>query len=318
MPEPAVLAIIDAPDWAHDKKAAALARCLRGRFRVEKRLQAEVTRADLESADLVLVFYWHQFGARPDLRQTFAAIKGKLLCGICSHVELEGEHRAPGVAFLREHARAVFVHSELLRAEFAGDFAAPLYMLPNGVDTTFFKPVGRPTRTPAGPLRVGWAGSAANFGRALRGLDDVILPAVAQARGVELRTAIREEGQRDAVGMRDFYRGLDVYVCASRAEGTPNPCLEAAASGVPLLTTPVGNMPEFVRDGMNGMFITRDPADLARKLTLLRDDRTRCAAMGRAARMTSLAWEWALRAEAYADMFAAVLHANAVAGASCR
>jgi glycosyltransferase involved in cell wall biosynthesis len=305
MGEPSALLIVDEPGWAHDHKAAALSRALRGRFDVRVAYQSNVTVRDVDAADLVLVFYWQQFGGMPQVATAIAASKHKLLCGICSHVELEGDKRAPGLTFLRAHARAVFVHSELLRQEFTDAFACPLYTVPNGVDTAFFTPAPRQRRS--GPLRVGWAGSVGNFGARLRGLDDVIEPAIACTRGVEFVTAIREQGARDRAAMRDFYRSLDVYVCASRAEGTPNPCLEAAACGVALLTTPVGNMPELVRDGLNGMFLAGDAQDLALKLRLLRDDRARCAAMGRAARMTILPWEWTLRAEAYAAMFDATL-----------
>jgi glycosyltransferase involved in cell wall biosynthesis len=324
MPEPRdlprVLLIADEPGWAHDNKAHALARCLRGRFDVSVVYQAQASASDLEAADLVVVFYWQQFGGMPALATRWGAIRAKLLCGICSHVELEGSARAPGLAFLRAHAAAVFVHSELLRAEFADEFTVPFFCVPNGVDTTFYTPARGPRARPGPSLRVGWAGSIGNFGARLRGLDDVIAPAIARTAGTELVTAIREHGARDAAAMRAFYRGLDVYVCASRAEGTPNPCLEAAACGVPLLTTRVGNMPEFVRDGENGMFLTRDPDDLATKLACLRDDRVRCAAMGRAARVTSLAWDWTLQAEGYADMFACALapRAEAVAAGDVR
>jgi len=44
--------------------------------------------------------------------------------------------------------------------------------------------------------------------------------------------------------MVEFYRSLDVYVCASRSEGTPNPCLEAAACGLPVVTTRVWAAPK--------------------------------------------------------------------------
>lgn len=49
--------------------------------------------------------------------------------------------------------------------------------------------------------------------------------------------------------MRDFHHSLDVYVCASKSEGIPNPCLEEVASGLPVVTTRVGGMPELIRDG---------------------------------------------------------------------
>ena len=84
--------------------------------------------------------------------------------------------------------------------------------------------------------------------------------------------------------MRDFYQSLHVYVCASRSEGTPNPCLEAAACGLPVVTTPVGNMPEFVRDGVNGFFVARDVDAIAATLRRLRDDPELRERMGHAAR----------------------------------
>ena len=55
--------------------------------------------------------------------------------------------------------------------------------------------------------------------------------------------------------MLQFYWMTDFLVCTSFAEGTPNPGLEAAACGIPLITTPVGNMPELIREGETGWFI---------------------------------------------------------------
>jgi glycosyltransferase involved in cell wall biosynthesis len=107
--------------------------------------------------------------------------------------------------------------------------------------------------------------------------------------------------------MLDFYRSLDVYVCASRSEGTPNPCLEAAACGLPVITTRVGNMPELIRDGENGFFVERDIADIAAKLRLLRDDPELRSRLGQAARAAVEPWDWRLQAAPYDAMFQAVL-----------
>lgn len=97
-----------------------------------------------------------------------------------------------------------------------------------------------------------------------KGLDDFIAPAVRLVEGAQLVTAIREEKWRGPEEMRDFYHSLDVYVCASRSEGAPNPCLEAAACGIPLVTTRVGSMPELIQDGVNGPFVERDAAQTSR------------------------------------------------------
>jgi glycosyltransferase involved in cell wall biosynthesis len=107
--------------------------------------------------------------------------------------------------------------------------------------------------------------------------------------------------------MREFYQSLHGYVCASRSEGTPNPCLEAAACGLPILTTQVGNMPEFLRDAENGLFVTRNSDDIAAKLRMLRDDADLRERTGRAARAAVEAWVWRRQAPHYAEMFEAVL-----------
>src|SRR5205823_6518925 len=51
------------------------------------------------------------------------------------------------------------------------------------------------------------------------------------------------------------YRALDVCLVASRQEGGPKAVLEAMASGVPLVTTRVGQATDLVRNGENGFLV---------------------------------------------------------------
>ncbi|MGB8427382.1 MAG: glycosyltransferase [Desulfobacterales bacterium] len=120
-------------------------------------------------------------------------------------------------------------------------------------------------------------------------------------------TAARENCWRNQVQMREFYNSLDLYICASRSEGTPNPCLEAAACGIPVLTTPVGNMPEFIENGINGLFIKRNVDDIAEKLMLMRDNCILREHISSNARKSSLRWDWHKKAKNYKYMFKAVL-----------
>ena len=305
-PRPVVLCVVDRPGWAHDRKTDALARELRGAYEIVKRYQAEVSADDLERADCVLLYYWLQIERLSPLREVLWRLRERLVVGICSHFELGGAWRAPGLATLEEFARAVFVNNRLLLAEFGPELEAPVYYTPNGVDTEFFRPAAAP-RSPSRTLRVGWAGSLTNHGAEHRGVHEFIAPAAAAA-GAELCLAVREEKWRNQEEMLDFYRSLDVYVCASRSEGTPNPCLEAAACGLPVITTRVGNMPELIRDGENGFFVERDAADIAEKLRWLRDDPGLRARLGRAARAAVVeSWDWRLQAACYEPMLKAVL-----------
>ena len=61
---------------------------------------------------------------------------------------------------------------------------------------------------------------------------------------IELKFADRKEGYIPHEKMPEYYNSIDLYICASKNEGTPNPVLESMASGVPVVSTNVG----IVRD----------------------------------------------------------------------
>jgi len=53
----------------------------------------------------------------------------------------------------------------------------------------------------------------------------------------------------------DFYQALDLYLIASREEGGPRAVLESMASGVPLVTTRVGQAMDLVKHKENGWIV---------------------------------------------------------------
>src|SRR5262249_30152341 len=59
----------------------------------------------------------------------------------------------------------------------------------------------------------------------------------------------------------------DLLCLVSREEGTPNVVVEALASGVPVVATAVGGVPELIDDGRNGMLVSGGEAeDIARTI----------------------------------------------------
>jgi glycosyltransferase involved in cell wall biosynthesis len=64
--------------------------------------------------------------------------------------------------------------------------------------------------------------------------------------------------------MDSFYRGLDLYVHPSSAEGLSNAILEAMSHGLPVAATSVGGTGEAIEDGVSGILVpASDPRALA-------------------------------------------------------
>jgi hypothetical protein len=302
-----VLVIVDMANWAHDFKTINLQQNVSVEYNIEKRYHSSVTTEDLENADLILAFYWQQVnGLAPAVLDVLEKHLGKLLVGITSHTELECTTRDTGLLLLNTLPRGVFVISKQLYRAYRPLLRKPMFYTPNGVDNGFFRPAPRMPRADA--LRVGWAGSLENHGAAERGFYDLILPSVAAVQGAELVTAIREERWRTPEEMRTFYQSLDVYVCGSRSEGTPNPCLEAAACGVPLVSTPVGCMPELIKHEVNGLLVEeRNVRAMAAQLVRLRDSPELRATLSRTMLHTIRAWSWTVAVKNYEKMFRTIL-----------
>ena len=71
----------------------------------------------------------------------------------------------------------------------------------------------------------------------------------------------------------NYLTSADVFVRASRSEGLGNSFLEAMGANLPIIGTPVGGIPDFLKDGETGLFVRPDdPQDLAGKIILLLED----------------------------------------------
>lgn len=295
--KPRLAILADVRGWAWDRKSQALRRYLGDEFAIEIAYLYDRHRPD-------------PIPAGADLYHTFEVFQASRLpaglpyvTGMTAHVwpTWERQHGPGTVRRWASSARAFHANSRLLEREMAALLERPIAYCPNGVDETFFRRTRQ--RAQNERLVVGWVGKP----NPRKG--SAIVAEACRLAGVELRTV--ERNHRNALGpgaMREFYQDLHVLAVASDMDGTPNPALEAAACGVAVVSNRIGNMPEFITEGVNGHLVERDVDGLTHALRELASAVPRAVQMGEAARaMIEAHWTWRDLAANYAAMWRSAL-----------
>ena len=119
-----------------------------------------------------------------------------------------------------------------------------------------------------------------------RSIPEVRLVAGGRGETDEVRRRTKELGVDELVLLPGYVSGQEksrllseaaVYVLPSYNEGVPISILEAMSVGLPIVTTPVGGIPDVIRDGEEGFLVSPGSIDqLARRLIeLLGSDQLR-------------------------------------------
>ena len=106
---------------------------------------------------------------------------------------------------------------------------------------------------------------------------------------------IRFVGMIEPSAMPKLYEEADIFVNSSVVDNQPVSVLEAFASGLPAVTTGVGDLPNMVRDGVTGLIVpTWDPLALAEAVAFLLEntDRARLFAHRAKEEVNQHTWAW--------------------------
>lgn len=213
----------------------------------------------------------------------------------------------------RRADRVVAVCESLGRQALLTDRRLRYSVIPNGVDLAAFRPppVGRIRRTD----RIRCLAVARLVER--KGLDDLIRAIAVLERGrfeleivgsgpeeqalraLALQLGIGGEvifaGSLDRTDLARRYREADLFTLAARAESLGNVFAEAMASGLPIVTSSAGGIPELVEHGRNGYLVApRSPGALAGAIRFLADSpglRAEISRRNRAQAEANLSWE---------------------------
>ena len=194
------------------------------------------------------------------------------------------------------HANSILLFNEVKQ------YNPNTYYVPNGVDEKLFRPT-KPI-TPYDELIVGHIGKKCKE----KGQDSFILPAIEKAGAKSYVNTMDYRNRLPYCQMWQKYQDMDIFLVASDEDGTPNPALEAAACGRPIISNKIGNMPEFIKDGVNGFLVEKKIGDYIEKIEWCRKNKDKVAKMGMEARKTvEKEWTWAIQSEKYRKMFRKVL-----------
>ncbi len=260
----------------------------------------------LNRVDILAVHYCHQVGPVNPSRST------RLFRG---HVRMAGVLKRFGerVCFHINRATAVVCVSGGVADEVREHFphlAQQVLTIDNGVDTDTFAPGARgdEARAMRATLELPERGLLAAFVGSeweRKGLEPAIRALVwapewtLAIAGAGERARYEELAGQLGVGERLRWLGVtadvqlvyqmaDAFVLPSSYETFSLVTFEAAASGLPVLATPVSGVRELIDDGRNGLLITRDPQLIAERLVELAADPGLRSRLGRAARETAL------------------------------
>ena len=161
---------------------------------------------------------------------------------------------------------------------YPGIIKNPQMVITDGVDLELFKPIKRKSQKKK--LVIGWVGNSkwATEFEDYKGFNTIIKPVLNELinKGYPIETcfADRNEKMIPHEQMPEYYSKIDILLCASICEGTPNPVLEAMACGLAVVSTDVGVVPDvFGKNQKKFILSGRNKEELKEKLIMLIENR---------------------------------------------
>lgn len=331
---PRIALVIDEDYWAFGNIARQLCRYLSDRFEFRVIPASIVSRLVqililAEECDIIHFFwrdklraigspsfrrYAESLGFRySDFEKRFLSSK-VITTSVYDHLFLDVDDLPKRRDLYNARIAGYSVASEKLNIRYSGlvGYPAPSALTEDGVDLTLFKParLERFRTISERELVVGWAGNSAWAAHRedFKGVHTILNPALEDLarEGYRIRPFFADSQTRYIAHteMPQYYSKVDLYICTSKVEGTPNPVLEAMACGVPIVSTDVGIVPQAFGE-LQKQFIMQERSKEALKdlIKELVDDPLLFSRLSRENLESVKSWDWSIKAEKFADFF---------------
>jgi len=235
-----------------------------------------------------------------------------IITAVYDHLFLETERERTD--FILNNVKSYMVCSERLKSiyEKYPNNNKPYMVISDGIDLELFRMYNsdKYKKNDNNTLKIGWTGNskfADEVDDDLKGLNKVIKPAIKELQeeghNIVLEIADRNIKMIPHQEMPDYYNSIDIYVCTSRTEGTPNPVLEAMACGVPIISTDVGIVPEIFGKKQKKYMIERTKEDLKNKILEILNNKEILQQLSNENLKQIQEWSWEKKTKKFKELF---------------
>lgn len=137
----------------------------------------------------------------------------------------------------------------------------------------------------------------------LLGDGELLEPMKALAQELGLSDSIRFLGSQGNV--YPYLQQSDLFLLPSRYEGMPMTLIEAMGTGLPIVASAVGGVPDMLEDGRSGLLTDCEPDSVARAALRLLEDQSLRERLGNHAKSESTRFSAGYMAQQYVRVYAA-------------
>jgi len=240
----------------------------------------------------------------------------KISFSVCDQLYLDGEDKWR-TAEIMKYSDKYFVTSKILYDIYNKFDKKPIMIIHDGVDLKNYVPSNLERFNNLETVHIGWVGNSKFKGSDndcdMKGVEGIIKPAVKELQEegykIELNLADRNIKMIEQKDMPKFYNSLDLYVCASKAEGTPLTMLESMAMGIPVISTDVGIVREaFGPLQQNYILNERSKDCLKEKIKELLNNKEEFRKLSQENLDKIKNWDWQKISEEYKKFFEKIIN----------